>query len=168
MPELATVNAATLALHQGALGVGEHHDNDNARHHLYEWMLNGLVQQVVLELDFNVLPLGPTLQVMGFIDNQWNNDIGLVDLFYLCQTLGIEIRGWDPGDQLGLTMGQNVTNRNTQVVASFVNQHAPGAPHNAVANAQGTVFLFGVGHFGANPTSLNMLLGDTLPWIDLH
>jgi hypothetical protein len=168
MPQLPTANAARLSLLHGAVGVGEHHNGDNARHHIYEWMLSGLVTQLVLELDFDALALGPMAQVMGYIDNMWHNDIGLVDLWNMAETMGIEVRGWDPGDLLGLSMAENVANRNIQVVTSFINEHSPGVLHMAVPNAVGTVILFGVGHFGLLPTSLNMLLGDTLPWVDLH
>lgn len=169
MPELPTVNAARLALQQGALGVGEHHNSSNARHHVYEWMLNGLVNQLVLELDnIDNYTLGEYAQALGFIDNQWPNDIGLLDIWRMAENLGIETRAWDPGDQLALTANENLVNRNIQVITGFVNQHAPGALHAAVPNAVGTIILFGAGHFGVHPMSLNMLLGDTLPWIDLH
>ncbi|MBU6960449.1 hypothetical protein KRR23_22235 [Pseudomonas sp. CVAP len=169
MPQLPTANAARVSLLHGAVGVGEHHDSDTARHHLYDWMLSGLVTQIVLELDdFANVPLGETVQVLGFIDNQWGNDIGLLDLWTLAENLNIEVRGWDPGDQLGLTMAQSLAFRNNQIVASFINEHAPGVPHAAVPNAVGVVLLFGVGHFGPTPMTINMLLGDALPWVDLH
>jgi hypothetical protein len=166
MPEIHFINGARAALQHGALGVGEHHDSDSARHYIYEWMVSGLVTSLVLEIIlFDDLTEDENDQMVGYVDNRWpGNQIPFTHLMRLARSLNIAIYAWDPGDRPGVSMPQNVANRNLTVVDAFRAQFPGPLP---VTSAVGCVVLFGVSHFGAEETSINMLLGNALPWIDL-
>lgn len=149
-----------------AVGLGEAHDSDKARSVLLEWIKQGLVKDLVLELaepwEHDGVRGTQYTQVLAMQDKKWGNPVSFTALIDAALKAGVKVHCWDPGDTI-YAGGANVRSRNKAVARAFKKHFGGDYP---VQNAAGCVILFGAKHFGDTNGSLDIRL-QGLVWADL-
>ena len=150
---IAERNAAAHALNVGALGLGENHEEPEARSFAMELIRAGLVRRLMVEL------YAPTYQQQiddadprnpsVYIWTKFSCEIKLHDVINLARSRSIPVDCIDGRDgQAGRASAMAMRRRNQNAAREFT--RITGAANGTDAEAKGTLILFGGAHFEGN------------------